>query len=162
MDAATYLTAGLIDNGVEDVMLESALLKVFSSDALWQILFDTMQIYGGGHSSPTSLLREDARSRLNTIGEGSNEVMRAFIGVVGLRDVGVFLKELKDSIKKPFYNYKKIFSHLRSLSRIFYKHKIPISSHQLLPYASKLSSNSKRFFSTCYLFTKKLSRKNRR
>jgi len=28
-------------------MLEAAILKVFASDAQWQILFDTMQIFGG-------------------------------------------------------------------------------------------------------------------
>src|SRR5262249_32319839 len=47
MDAATYMTAGLVDSKVEDFMLESAILKVFTSDSLWSILYETMQILGG-------------------------------------------------------------------------------------------------------------------
>lgn len=102
MDATTQLTAGLIDAGVEDIMLESALLKVFASEAQWQILYDTMQIFGGRcffTDQPFERMMRDAR--LNMIGEGSNEVLRAFIAVVGLRDVGLHLKELLDGVKKP-------------------------------------------------------------
>ena len=47
MEASTYMTAGFVDSNVEDFMLEAAILKVFASDSLWSILYDTMQIYGG-------------------------------------------------------------------------------------------------------------------
>src|SRR5690606_38597008 len=47
MEAATYVTASFIDKGAQDIMLESAMLKVFASESLWKILYDTMQIYGG-------------------------------------------------------------------------------------------------------------------
>ena len=93
MESTTYLTAGLIDRGIEDFMLESAMLKVFNSDALWTILYDTMQIFGGRSFFTSAPLERNMRdARLNMIGEGSNEVLRAFIGVVGMRDVGMELK----------------------------------------------------------------------
>lgn len=98
MESATYLTAGLVDHHIEDMMVESAILKVFNSDALWKILYDTMQIYGGRSlfkDAPFERMMRDAR--LNMIGEGSNEVLRAFIGAVGLRDVGMELKSLKEN-----------------------------------------------------------------
>ena len=47
MQAMTAVTAGLIDRGLEDYMLETAMLKVFSTDALWTIVNDAFQIYGG-------------------------------------------------------------------------------------------------------------------
>src|SRR5947209_12701359 len=47
MDATTSQCAAFIDRGAEDYMLETALLKVFSTEALWQIVNDTLQIYGG-------------------------------------------------------------------------------------------------------------------
>lgn len=102
MDAALYLTAGQVDRDLEDIMLESAMLKVFASDAQWQILYDTMQILGGRSfftDQPFERMMRDAR--LNMIGEGSNEVMRAFIGAVGLRDVGMQLKKVADASKNP-------------------------------------------------------------
>jgi acyl-CoA dehydrogenase family member 9 len=110
MDATTYLTAGFIDNGIEDVMLESAILKVFASDALWQILYDTMQIFGGRSfftSEPFERMMRDAR--LNMIGEGSNEVLRAFIGVVGMRDVGMQLKSITESLSNPIGNLNSLW-----------------------------------------------------
>lgn len=102
MEATTYLTAGLIDGHQEDVMIETAALKVFASEALWQIAYETMQIYGGRSffsDSPLERIMRDAR--LNTIGEGANEVLRVFTGVIGMRDVGLELKELVDAIKRP-------------------------------------------------------------
>ena len=98
MDAAVYLTADLIDKGTEDIMLESAILKVFASDALWEIIYETMQIFGGRSFFTDAPFERNMRdARLNQIGEGSNEVMRAFIAVVGLRDVGLLFKGLWDS-----------------------------------------------------------------
>ena len=47
MDATTYLTAGLLDKGQSDIMLEASILKVFASEALWKIVYETMQIFGG-------------------------------------------------------------------------------------------------------------------
>src|SRR6185436_1579028 len=38
MEACTYQTAALIDEGVEDFMLETAMLKVFSTEVLWKII----------------------------------------------------------------------------------------------------------------------------
>lgn len=114
MDATTYLTAGLIDAGVEDIMLESAILKVFSSEALWEIIYETMQIYGGRSlftDQPLERMLRDAR--LNMIGEGSNDVLRAFIAAVGLREIGLELKSVVEALKNPFKEYRtigKIFS----------------------------------------------------
>src|SRR5204862_7157929 len=47
MEAATYLTAELIDSGHDDYMLETAMLKVFATDTLWRMVNDTIQIFGG-------------------------------------------------------------------------------------------------------------------
>jgi acyl-CoA dehydrogenase family member 9 len=47
MEATTSQCASFIDRGFEDSMLETAMLKVWSTEALWQIVNDTIQIYGG-------------------------------------------------------------------------------------------------------------------
>src|SRR5262249_54861843 len=70
-DAMTTQCAAFIDSGAEDYMLETALLKVFSTEALWQIVNDTLQVYGGkGYFSdqPPERMRGEARS--NRMGEG--------------------------------------------------------------------------------------------
>lgn len=97
MESTTYLTAGFIDNGTEDIMLEAAILKIFTSEALWYIIYETMQIFGGRsffNDLPYERAMRDAR--LNMIGEGANEVLRAFVGLVGMREIGLELKGLRD------------------------------------------------------------------
>jgi acyl-CoA dehydrogenase family member 9 len=140
MDAATYLTAGLIDSHVEDIMLESAILKVFTSDALWQILYDSMQILGGRcffTDQPYERMMRDAR--LNMIGEGSNEVLRAFIGVVGMRDVGVELKETVDAWKNPFADLGNLKGKSGVLLSRLRLPKIPVRSQLLQKQADELA-----------------------
>lgn len=100
MESATYHTAALIDSGAEDYMLETAMLKVFASDALWRIVNDTLQIWGGaGFFTDEPLERMMRDARLNLIGEGANDVLRSFIAMVGFRDLG---KQLEEVLKKPW------------------------------------------------------------
>jgi hypothetical protein len=146
MDAATYLTAGLVDAGGKDIMLESAILKVFASESLWKILYDTMQIYGGRSfftDHPFERMMRDAR--LNMIGEGSNEVMRAFIGVVGMRDVGLELKEVVEAFKHPIGQGGTIGRFLgRSLSKLRLP-KVAVRSEKLQSEARRLAHGVRRF-----------------
>lgn len=109
MEAATYQTAALIDSGTEDYMLETAMLKVYSTDALWRIINDTIQIYGGKAyftDEPYERMMRDAR--INMIGEGANDVLRAFIALVGMRDVGLELKGVLDALMSPFQHFRRL------------------------------------------------------
>jgi alkylation response protein AidB-like acyl-CoA dehydrogenase len=98
MEATVTECASFIDRGFEDYMLETAMLKVWSTDALWQIVNDTIQIYGGKayfSDEPFERMMRDAR--INMIGEGANDVLRAFIALVGMRGVGEQLKGVLDA-----------------------------------------------------------------
>ena len=62
MEATTTQCAAFIDRGAEDYMLETAMLKVWSTEALWTIVNDTLQIYGGqGYFTRRALRTHDAR-----------------------------------------------------------------------------------------------------
>jgi alkylation response protein AidB-like acyl-CoA dehydrogenase len=102
MEATTSQCAAFIDRGAEDYMLETAMLKVFSTEALWQIVNDTMQIYGGQAyfcNEPYERMMRDAR--INQIGEGANDVLRAFIALVGMRGVGEQLQGVLHALRRP-------------------------------------------------------------
>ena len=102
MEATTYQTAALIDRGAEDYMLETAILKVFSTEALWQGVYETLQVHGGqGYFSDEPYERMMRDARINTIGEGANEVLKAFIALVGMRDIGEGLKATLEGLKQP-------------------------------------------------------------
>ncbi|QJW96137.1 acyl-CoA dehydrogenase family protein [Frigoriglobus tundricola] len=97
MEAATAECAAFIDKGAPDYMLETAILKVFSTEHLWTIVNDTLQVYGGkGYFCDQPIERWMRDARINTIGEGANDVLKAFIAVVGCRGPGMYLKGLQD------------------------------------------------------------------
>jgi len=99
MEAMTYVTASLIDRGLEDYMIETAMLKVFTTERLWDAVNDAFQIHGGSayfDDNPLGRMLRDAR--INQIGEGSNEVLTSFIALVGMRGPGMEFKEIYDTM----------------------------------------------------------------
>src|SRR5213083_2171680 len=102
MEAMTNVTASLIDRGLEDYMIETAMLKVFTTERLWEAVNDAFQIHGGSAyftDNPLGRMLRDAR--INQIGEGSNEVLTSFIALVGMRGPGLEFKEIYDTMVKP-------------------------------------------------------------
>jgi acyl-CoA dehydrogenase family member 9 len=98
MEAMTTATAALVDSGSDDYMLETAMLKVFATEHLWTIVNDTIQVFGGQAyfcDEPYERMMRDAR--INTIGEGANDVLKAFIAVVGSRAPGLQLDAARKS-----------------------------------------------------------------
>src|SRR3954464_12885745 len=102
MEAMTTVTAAFIDRGLEDYMIETAMLKVFTTERLWDAVNDAFQIYGGsGYFTDRPLERMLRDARINQIGEGSNEVLTSFIALVGMRGPGMEFKEIYDTMMKP-------------------------------------------------------------
>lgn len=144
MESTTYLTAGFIDSDVEDLMLESAMLKVFTSEALWKIVYESMQILGGRSfftDEPYERMMRDAR--LNTIGEGANEVLRAFIGIVGMRDVGMELKDTAEAFRG--FKLGQMFTLCGKMCKRLTKPAIPIPSPHLKEEVTMLAKTLRTF-----------------
>ena len=111
MEATTTECAHFIDSGFEDYMLETAMLKVWSTDALWQIVNDTIQIFGGKAyftDEPYERMMRDAR--INMIGEGANDVLRAFIAMVGIKPVGENLLSVKHALEHPIRDFSTLLN----------------------------------------------------
>ncbi len=147
IEATTYETAALIDRGAEDYMLETAILKVFSTEMLWQGVYETLQVYGGkGYFTDEPFERMMRDARINTIGEGANEVLKAFIALVGVRDTAEEFKATLEGLKQPsrFLPTLWKFGSGRA-SRMVRTVTIPVVSAMLRPAAASLARRVSRF-----------------
>jgi acyl-CoA dehydrogenase family protein 9 len=97
LESMAYLTCGLVDAGVEDYSLESAICKVSGTEFLWYAANRAFQLHGGAAYMKDNPLEKVLRDiRIFPIFEGANDVMRAFIALTGIKPVGVKLSELGD------------------------------------------------------------------
>ena len=147
MEAMTYQTAALIDGGEEDYMLETAILKVFSTEAVWQGVYETLQVHGGqGYFTDEPFERMMRDARINTIGEGANEVLKAFIALVGVREIGEGFKTTLEALKHPGSALPALWSLGRDhLSRVVKAPVVPVKSSALRPFAMAISRRTTRF-----------------
>jgi alkylation response protein AidB-like acyl-CoA dehydrogenase len=147
MRAMTDVTAALMDRGLEDYMLETAMLKVYASEALWRIVDDAFQIHGGAAyftDRPLERMLRDAR--INLIGEGANEVLLSFIALVGMRDLGLRLQEIWQALQRPRSELLKAWrlgkERVREATRV---PEVPVQSPQLRSHAQRLGRLIRRF-----------------
>ena len=146
MEAMTTVTAGLIDRQLEDYMLETAMLKVSTTEALWTIVNDAFQIHGGAAyftDRPLERMLRDAR--INQIGEGANEVLTSFIGLVGMREPGEQLKSLWEGLSRPSGWALLLRRAGHELARRVTRPRVPVRSPQLRGHARRLSRLIRRF-----------------
>src|ERR1043166_2527427 len=140
MEAMTAGTASLIDRGLEDYMVETALLKVYTTERLWEAINDAFQIYGGSAYFPDLPLERMLRdARINQIGEGSNEVLTSFIALVGMRGPGMEFKEIYDTMFNPSRGLGKAWTAgMNRLGAAVRVPNVPVKSESLRAQASQL------------------------
>src|SRR5438477_6824475 len=140
MEAMTTVTASFIDRGLEDYMLETAMLKVFTTEQLWECINDVFQIYGGSaYFTDLPLERMLRDARINQIGEGSNEVLISFIALVGMRGPGMEFKEIYDTMLTPSRGLGKAWTAgMNRLGAAVRVPSVPVKSDSLRSPASQL------------------------
>jgi len=114
MQCLGYMTAGIVDRGVTDYSIEAAVAKVFSTESLWKICDEAMQIHGGmGYMRELPIERFMRDARLGLIIEGTSEISRAMIALEGLKTLGKFLKKagLRGYAQKAFTPAKMTKAH---------------------------------------------------
>jgi len=98
LESMAYLTTGLIDAGIEDYSVESAMAKVTGTEFVWYLANRAMQLRGGAgymRTEPYELIMRDIR--IFPIFEGANDVMRSFTALSVLKPLGEELKVLADA-----------------------------------------------------------------
>jgi acyl-CoA dehydrogenase family protein 9 len=97
LESMAYLTTGLVDAGLPDYSVESAICKVAATEFTWYQVNRALQLAGGQgymRDEPYEKILRDLR--IFPIFEGANDVMREFIALSGVQPLGEELKELGD------------------------------------------------------------------
>lgn len=103
MESMAYLTAGILDGTQDpDCSVESAIVKVFSSEASWRWGSECLQVLGGlGYMQSYPFERFLRDFRILLIFEGTNEILRLFIALSGLQQAGMELQDLVKKLRNP-------------------------------------------------------------
>src|SRR4051812_11892442 len=97
LESMAYLTTGLVDAGVPDYSVESAICKVAATEFTWYQVNRALQLAGGQgymRDQPYEKILRDLR--IFPIFEGANDVMREFIALSGIQPLGEELGDLGD------------------------------------------------------------------
>ncbi|CAN5749187.1 acyl-CoA dehydrogenase family protein [soil metagenome] len=101
-ESVAFFTTGLADRGDVDYALESAAAKVWSSEALDRAVDELVQIAGGrGFVKPYPYERMYRDARITRIFEGTNEILRVFVGLSGMQETGEYLRQIGKALREP-------------------------------------------------------------
>jgi acyl-CoA dehydrogenase family protein 9 len=146
LEAMCYLTCGLVDGGVEDYSLESAICKVSGTEFLWYGANRALQLKGGAgymRDEPYEKILRDIR--IFPIFEGANDVMRAFVALSGMKPVGEKLSGLGEiGLNDPIGSIGVLFDYVGGRIRSEVRpDRISMAHPELRPHADAVSAQVK-------------------
>jgi acyl-CoA dehydrogenase family member 9 len=161
LEAMCYLTTGLVDRGVPDYSLESAMGKIAGSEFLWYQANRALQLKGGEgymRDQPYEKVLRDIR--IFPIFEGANDVLQQFVALSGMKPLGDQLQGLTEiNLREPIGAFGVLVDYVGGRVRREVRPDRVTKAHgELDALAEPLSDQVKRLRDTC----EKLLRKHGR
>jgi acyl-CoA dehydrogenase family protein 9 len=132
-ESVVWMVAHHIDAGLDDYSVEAAISKVYASEAIQRVAYEALQIAAGSgfmRAYPYEQAMRD--SRILTIFEGTNEVLRLYIALSGLKDLGKSLGELRTAIDEIFNHPIKGFGVLADYAEKRFSHATGVGRDKIL------------------------------
>jgi alkylation response protein AidB-like acyl-CoA dehydrogenase len=132
-ESAVWMVAHYIDSGCDDYSVEAAISKVFASDAIQRSAHEALQIAAGnGYMREFPYEQVVRDSRILSIFEGTNEILRLYVALSGMKDVGASLKELRAAVNDIFNNPIKGFGVLSGYTQRRFTHATGFGSDRII------------------------------
>ncbi|RCS29879.1 acyl-CoA dehydrogenase [Rhodanobacter denitrificans] len=149
-ESAVWMVAHLIDGGGSDYSVEAAMSKVFASEAVQRASYEALQIAAGNgfmREFPYEQITRD--TRILSIFEGTNEILRLYIALSGLKGVGAGLSELKaavgDIFNEPIKGFGVLGSYTGRRMREATGYGIDRIAHELSPRLRKVAATYEKY-----------------
>ncbi|HEX4152662.1 MAG TPA: acyl-CoA dehydrogenase family protein [Steroidobacteraceae bacterium] len=102
-ESVVWMVAHFIDSGMEDYSVEAAISKVYASEAIQRAAYESLQIAAGAGFMRDAPYEQATRdSRILSIFEGTNEVLRLYIALSGLKELSKSFGELRTAVDDIF------------------------------------------------------------
>jgi acyl-CoA dehydrogenase family member 9 len=147
LESMCYLTCGLVDAGIPDYSLESAVCKVSGTEFLWYAANRALQLAGGeGYLRDRPYEKVLRDTRIYPIFEGANDVLRAFITLGGFKPVGDKLEGLSEiELSDPIGSIGVLIDYASDrIQREVRPDKVNLAHKELSKYADSVSDQVKR------------------
>ncbi|UJJ58040.1 MULTISPECIES: acyl-CoA dehydrogenase family protein [Rhodanobacter] len=149
-ESAVWMVAHLIDGGGSDYSVEAAMSKVFASEAVQRASYEALQIAAGNgfmREFPYEQITRD--TRILSIFEGTNEILRLYVALSGLKGVGAGLSELKaavgDIFNEPIKGFGVLGSYTGRRMREATGYGIDRIAHELSPRLRKVAATYEKY-----------------
>jgi acyl-CoA dehydrogenase family protein 9 len=117
-DAGWMVAADMVDRGGVDFSLETACCKVFGSELVYRAANEALQVAGGiGYSKEYPYEQFVRDARINLLFEGTNEILRALVALMGLQEAGERLQALGKAFKDPLHSIGVIATYVAGRAR---------------------------------------------
>jgi alkylation response protein AidB-like acyl-CoA dehydrogenase len=138
-ESVVWMVGHFIDSGMDDYSVEAAVSKIYASEAIQRAAYEALQIAAGTGFMRDAPYEQIARDcRILSIFEGTNEVLRLYIALSGLKELGKSFGELKaavdDIFNKPIKGFgvladyaEKRLTHATGVGRDKLVGKIPVT-----------------------------------
>ena len=161
LESMCYLTCGMVDAGVPDYSLESAVCKVSGTEFLWYAVNRALQLAGGeGYLRDRPYEKVLRDTRIYPIFEGANDVLRAFIALGGFKPVGEKLEGLSEiELTDPIHSIGVLVDYASDrIQREVRPDRITLAHDELSEHADAVGDQVKRLASS----SEKLLREHRK
>ena len=147
-ESTIYMTIGNMERGMKNHYLESAVCKIFTSESGWEVMDMGLQIAAGcGYMKEYPYEKMLRDMRINLIFEGTNEILRCFLALSGIKGPAEHMKELgkmadiSSSLQSPLKSLGLLSKFAgRRIERMVFNHALTQHHSQLQDWAIHFAS----------------------